>query len=95
MNRLTVIWAYGHALDWSNIQQIFLQHFVHYGFQGGWYFPTPPMMTANWRASASERWTISVGSSVGKVSNIGKQRCERNSRDSISRKNPLAVRISH
>jgi hypothetical protein len=67
------LWSYAGASDRSSINQMFLQYFINYGFPGGWYLTTTPMMTANWRTSSSERWTIPVGGGAGKVFSVGKQ----------------------
>ena len=34
---------------------------------------TTPMMTANWNAPSSDRWTITIGGGVGKVFKVGGQ----------------------
>jgi hypothetical protein len=67
------VWSWAGASDRGSVNQMFLQYFINYGFQGGWYLTTTPMMTANWNASSSDRWTIPVGGGVGKVFKIGEQ----------------------
>jgi len=67
------LWSYAGASDRGDINQMFLQYFINYGFKGGWYLTTSPMMTANWNATSDNRWTIPLGGGVGKVFKIGKQ----------------------
>jgi len=67
------LWSYAGASDRSSVNQLFLQYFINYGFEGGWYATTGPMMTANWNAPSSDRWTIPVGGGFGKVFKIGQQ----------------------
>jgi len=67
------LWSVAGASDRSSINQMFLQYFINYGFEGGWYLTSTPMMTANWRARSSERWTVPIGGGAGKVFKIGGQ----------------------
>lgn len=39
----------------------------------GWYVSTAPVVTANWEADSSPRWTVPVGAGVGRVFKIGRQ----------------------
>ena len=34
---------------------------------------TAPIITANWEADSSDRWTVPLGAGVGKIFKIGKQ----------------------
>jgi len=66
------LWSYAGASDRSSINQMFMQPFVNYGFKGGWYATSSPMITANWNASSSERWMVPLGGGIGKLIKIGK-----------------------
>jgi hypothetical protein len=51
------------------------QYFINYNFPKakGWYFTSAPIITANWNASSSNRWTVPFGGGFGKIFKIGKQ----------------------
>ncbi len=49
------------------------QYFINYNFDGGWYFTSAPIMTANWEAESGEKWTVPVGGGFGKIFRIGRQ----------------------
>jgi hypothetical protein len=49
------------------------QYFVNYNFNDGWYFTSAPIITANWEADSSDRWTVPVGAGFGKIFRVGKQ----------------------
>lgn len=66
------LWSFAGASDRANINQMFLQYFVNYGFDKGWYLTSTPTMTANWNVSSSDRWMIPVGGGFGKLFKIGK-----------------------
>ncbi len=49
------------------------QYFINYNFDHGWYATTAPIITANWEASGSDRWTVPFGGGFGRVMKFGKQ----------------------
>lgn len=49
------------------------QYFVNYNFGAGWYLTSAPIITANWEASSSDRWTVPFGGGVGRVMKFGNQ----------------------
>ena len=49
------------------------QYFINYNLANGWYLTTAPIITANWEADGSNRWTVPFGGGVGKVMKFGKQ----------------------
>lgn len=46
---------------------------IIYNVPGGWYVyvNSVPMITADWKADASDRWTVPIGSGVGRIVRIG------------------------
>ena len=42
-------------------------------FKGGWYATTSPDITANWKATSSNRWTVPFGGGFGRIFKIGDQ----------------------
>jgi hypothetical protein len=57
----------------TDVNQTLLQPFVNYNLPDGWYLTSSPVITANWSASSSQRWTVPVGGGVGKIFRIGAQ----------------------
>lgn len=50
-----------------------IQPFVNYNFSGGWYLTSSPVITADWKAKSSDRWTVPIGGGFGRVFKIGHQ----------------------
>lgn len=48
------------------------QPFINYNLPDGWYLTSSPIITANWEASNSDRWTVPIGGGVGKIVRVGK-----------------------
>lgn len=74
-------WVYGALANniWSvggsgpaDVNQMLIQPFVNYNMDDGWYISTAPILTANWEANSSNRWTIPIGAGVGKITRLGK-----------------------
>jgi hypothetical protein len=59
--------------DRKSVHQFLMQPFVDYNFSGGWYLATSPIITANWRATSGNRWTVPVGGGGGKILHVGRQ----------------------
>ena len=69
------IWSVaGHSnLDKPPVNQFLLQWFVNYNMKKGWYLTTAPIVTANWRATGGNRWTVPFGGGVGRIMKLGFQ----------------------
>lgn len=66
-------WSYAGDGDRDEVNAFLFQPFINYNFSTGFYATFAPIMTADWTADSSERWTIPLGGGVGKVFNIGGQ----------------------
>lgn len=55
------------------VHQMLVQPFMDYNLPRGWYLATSPMVTADWKASSSDRWTVPIGGGGGRLFRIGKQ----------------------
>lgn len=64
------LWSFddNHTVNLTTIQP-----FVNYNFHGGWYLTTSPVITADWKAKSSDRWTLPIGGGFGRVFKIGEQ----------------------
>jgi hypothetical protein len=49
-----------------------IQPFVNYNFAGGLYLTSAPILTMNWKADSSDKWTVPLGGGVGKIFHLGK-----------------------
>ncbi len=59
--------------DRSDVNQTLIEPFLNYNLNNGWYLVSDLVITANWEANNSNRWTVPVGGGVGRIFNIGKQ----------------------
>jgi len=67
------VWSVGGQSDRPTVNQMLVQPFINYNFEGGWYATSSPIITANWQASSGEQWTVPIGAGVGRVFPIGRQ----------------------
>ena len=63
------LWSFAGSGD--GVSLFSWQYFVNYNFGNGWYLTSTPTMTANWKESAGQTWTIPVGGGVGNLLRIG------------------------
>jgi hypothetical protein len=61
------------GLNHQHINQMTLNPFLFYNMRRGWYFVSTPIITSDWTASRSSRWTVPVGGGLGRVFKIGDQ----------------------
>ena len=67
------LWSFAGDEDRPSVNQSLFEPFVNYNLANGWYLVTDIIITANWQADSSNRWTIPIGGGVGKLLRIGKQ----------------------
>jgi hypothetical protein len=69
------IWSVaGHSnLDKPAVNQFLLQWFANYNMKKGWYLTTSPIVTADWRQSGDNRWTVPFGGGIGRIMKLGFQ----------------------
>jgi hypothetical protein len=64
----------GHSnKDKPAVNQFLLQWFANYNMKKGWYLTSGPIITANWRASSGNVWTVPFGGGVGRIMKLGFQ----------------------
>jgi hypothetical protein len=64
------VWA------WRNGQQVnemTAQYFINYNLPDGWYLTSQPVITADWRAPAHDKWIVPFGGGGGRLFKVGKQ----------------------
>jgi hypothetical protein len=65
------IWSVGNGAGGS-YNNFLLQPFVNYNFAGGTYLSSAPIITANWKANSTNRWTVPLGIALGHIFHLGK-----------------------
>jgi hypothetical protein len=68
------IWSFAGDSDRASVNQLLLEPFINYNLNNGWYLITDMILTANWQADSSNRWTIPLGGGAGKMFAIGSQK---------------------
>jgi len=68
------LWSFAGDSDRASVNQLLLEPFINYNLAKGWYLITDMILTANWQADSSNRWTIPLGGGVGKMFEIGSQK---------------------
>jgi hypothetical protein len=61
------------GVNHTHINQMTLNPFLFYNMPHGWYFMSGPIITSDWTASRSTRWTVPVGGGVGRIFKVGNQ----------------------
>ena len=67
------VWSVAGSDNRPAVNQMLLQYFVNYNLKKGWYLSSSPILTANWKASDSNVWTVPLGGGVGRITKIGFQ----------------------
>jgi len=75
-------WVYGVLVNnvWSlssderggAYNNFLMQPFLNYNFAGGTYITSAPIVTADWKAESSQRWTVPLGLGVGHIFHLGR-----------------------
>jgi hypothetical protein len=69
---LNNIWSAGSSSTSPAYSNGLMQPFVNFNFKSGAYLTTSPVMTANWEARGSQKFTVPVGGGVGKIFKFGR-----------------------
>ena len=67
------LWSVAGDSDRQDVSQALIEPFLNYNLSNGWFLITDMVLTANWKASSGNQWTIPVGGGVGRIFKIGKQ----------------------
>jgi hypothetical protein len=67
------VWSVAGSGSRPPVNQFLLQYAVNYNMKHGWYVTSSPILTANWRASSGNIWTVPFGGGVGRIMQIGFQ----------------------
>jgi hypothetical protein len=67
------LWSFAGDASRPAVNTMLLQPQVNLFLPHDWYFTFGPQMTANWKASSGNQWTVPVGGGIGKAFTIGRQ----------------------
>jgi len=67
------LWSFAGDDHRADVNQFLIEPFLNYNLDNGWYLISDMIITANWDAPSSERWTVPIGGGAGKLFSIGKQ----------------------
>ena len=67
------VWSVAGSGGRPAVNQMSLQYFLNYNLKKGWYISLAPIITANWKASSGNVWTVPFGGGVGRIMRLGAQ----------------------
>jgi hypothetical protein len=67
------VWSVAGSGGRPPVNQMLLQYFINYNLKKHWYLQMAPIITANWRATSGNIWTVPVGGGIGKIMKLGFQ----------------------
>ena len=67
------IWRIGGAAHGHVLNSFTVQPFINYNLPNAWAISTAPLITSDWSAPRSQRWTVPVGLGVSKVAHVAEQ----------------------
>jgi hypothetical protein len=69
---LNNVWSLSSSSDAPSYNNGLIQPFVNYNLPDGAYLTSAPILTVNWQAEGSQKWTVPIGGGVGKIFHFGK-----------------------
>jgi hypothetical protein len=66
------IWSLSDSGSGGSYNNGLIQPFRQLQLPGGFYVTSAPIITVNWKADSSQRWTVPLGGGVGKIFHLGK-----------------------
>jgi hypothetical protein len=66
------VWSLSSSKQGGAYNNGLMQPFVNYNFPEGFYLTSAPILTVDWKADSSDRWTVPLGGGVGKIFHFGK-----------------------
>jgi hypothetical protein len=67
------VWSVAGSGGRPSVNQMLLQYFINYNMKKGWYITIQPILTADWKASSGNEWTVPFGGGVGRIMKLGFQ----------------------
>jgi hypothetical protein len=66
------IWSLSSSETGGSYNNGLIQPFLNYNMKDGLYLTSSPILTVDWKATGSQRWTVPAGAGVGKIFHLGK-----------------------
>ena len=67
------VWSVAGSGGRPDVNQMLLQYFINYNLKKGYYLTMAPIITANWKASSGNVWTVPFGGGIGRIMKLGFQ----------------------
>jgi len=67
------LWSFAGDASRPAVNTMLLQPLVNLFLPNDWYLTFNPQMTANWKASSGNQWTVPIGGGIGRAFTIGRQ----------------------
>ena len=67
------VWSFAGQSQRPAVNQMLLQFFINYNMKKGWFIAVQPIITANWKASSGNVWTVPFGGGIGRIMKLGFQ----------------------
>ena len=67
------IWSVAGSGSRVDVNQFLLQYFINYNLKKGWFITWQPTLTANWKATSGNVWTVPFGGGLGRIMKLGNQ----------------------
>ena len=71
--QLNNLWSFAGDASRPAVNTMLLQPLVNLFLPDDWYLTFNPQMTANWKASSGNQWTVPIGGGIGRAFTIGRQ----------------------
>ena len=65
------VWSLSSSEQGGSYNNGLIQPFLNYNMKEGLYLTSSPVLTVNWKATGSQRWTVPLGGGVGKIFHLG------------------------
>ena len=66
------VWSLSEGKQGGKYNNGLAQPFINYNFPSGLYLTSAPIVTVDWEARSSDKWTVPIGGGVGKIFHFGK-----------------------
>ena len=67
------VWSVAGSGGRPAVNQMLFQYFLNYNLEKGYYVSLSPIITADWKASSGNSWTVPFGGGVGRIMKLGFQ----------------------
>ncbi len=67
------VWSVAGSGSRPDVNQFLLQYFINYNLKKGYFITWQPTLTANWKATNGNTWTVPFGGGIGRIMKLGSQ----------------------